>query len=157
MGASAGFTFLYVGLERRLDGRSTRAALIAAWTSRAAPLMSRLSPNCRLMRAEPALLDDVISETSAIWPRCRSSGVATLVATVSGLAPGSCARTEMVGKSICGSGETGSWKKATAPAAATPNVSKVVATGRRMKGLDRLMGLRFLGRCLPRLSPRSDG
>ena len=49
--------------------------------------------------------------TSAIWPRWRSSGSATLVATVSGLAPGSWALTEMVGKSTCGSGATGSLVK----------------------------------------------
>src|SRR5215472_15438958 len=121
MGASAGFTFLYVGLERRLEGRSARAALIAAWTSRAAPLMSRSSPNCSVIRVDPTVLDDVISLTSAICPRCRSSGVATLVASTSG------------------SGDTGNWKKATAPAAATPNVSKVVATGRRMNSVDGLM------------------
>src|SRR5581483_3056416 len=53
-----------------------------------------------------------------------------------GLAPGKFARTEMVGKSTCGSGETGSLKYATAPAAANPIVSSVVATGRRMNGVD---------------------
>jgi hypothetical protein len=35
--------------------------------------------------------------TPEIVPRCRSSGVATLVAMVSGLAPGSWALTEIVG------------------------------------------------------------
>ncbi len=50
--------------------------------------MSRLRPNCRVMRVAPTELIDVISVTSAIGPRCRSSGLATLVATVSGLAPG---------------------------------------------------------------------
>ena len=37
---------------------------------------------------------------------------------VSGLAPGRLALTEMVGKSTCGSGETGSKRNATAPASA---------------------------------------
>ena len=74
--------------------------------------------------------------TSAICPRCRSSGSATLVATVSGLAPGNCACTEMVGKSTCGSGETGSLKNAKMPARAMPMVSRVVATGRAMKGAE---------------------
>ena len=74
--------------------------------------------------------------TSAICPRWRSSGLATVVATSSGLAPGRVACTEMVGKSTCGSGDTGSLKNATAPAAASPKVSSVVATGRRMKGVD---------------------
>src|SRR5580692_1267749 len=48
----------------------------------------------------------------------------------------------MVGKSTCGRGETGSLKNATAPAAASPNVSSVVATGRRMKGVDGSMLMR---------------
>ena len=59
--------------------------------------MLRDSSNCRLMRALPTWLDEVISLTPEIVPRWRSSGVATLVAMVSGLAPGSCALTEIVG------------------------------------------------------------
>src|ERR1700751_6289735 len=86
------------------------------------------------MRTDPTVLDEVISVTSAICPRWRSSGLATVVATSCGLAPGSVACTEMVGKSTCGSGDTGSLKNATAPAAARPKVSNVVAIGRRMKG-----------------------
>src|ERR1700726_3293266 len=101
--------------------------------------MLRLMPNCRLMRAEPSELEDVISVTSAIWLRWRSSGLATVVATSSGLAPGSVACTEMVGISTSGNGETGSLKKAMMPAATTPNVSSVVATGRRINGLERLI------------------
>ncbi len=49
---------------------------------------------------------------------------------VSGLAPGRPALTEMVGKSTCGSGETGQERKATPPASAMATVSSVVATGR---------------------------
>ena len=64
---------------------------------------------------------------------CRSSGVATEDAIVSGLAPGKPACTEIVGKSTCGSGDTGRIRKATAPASAIATVSKVVATGRLMK------------------------
>jgi len=101
--------------------------------------MSRFNPNCSVIRTEPTEEEDVISVTSEICPRCRSSGLATVVATSCGLAPGRVACTEMVGKSTCGSGETGSLKNATAPAAASPNVSNVVATGRRIKGVDRLM------------------
>ena len=71
-------------------------------------LRSRL--NCRVMRAWPTELCEVISVTSAIWPRWRSSGAATEVATVSGLAPGSWAVIEMVGMSTAGSGATGSLK-----------------------------------------------
>ena len=61
------------------------------------------------------MLDDVISVTEAIRPNCRSSGVATDDAMVSGLAPGNAADTEMVGKSTCGSGDTGSNRNAVAP------------------------------------------
>ena len=50
-----------------------------------------------MMRVCPTVLCEVISLTSAIAPRWRSSGVATLVAMVSGLAPGCTAVTEIVG------------------------------------------------------------
>ena len=43
-----------------------------------------------------------------MWPSWRSSGAATAEAMISGLAPGKAAITVMVGKSTCGSGETGS-------------------------------------------------
>lgn len=59
--------------------------------------MSRSSPNCKVMRAEPTELDEVISVTSAISPRWRSSGLATVAATTSGLAPGNEAVTEITG------------------------------------------------------------
>jgi hypothetical protein len=91
------------------------------------------------MRVEPTVLDEVISVTSAMTPRCRSSGVATVWAIVSGLAPGICAVTEMVGKSTCGSGDTGSWLKAKRPAKATPMVRSVVATGRSINAVERLI------------------
>ena len=46
--------------------------------------------------------------TPGIWAICRSSGCATDEAIVSGEAPGREALTTIVGKSICGSGATGS-------------------------------------------------
>ena len=92
------------------------------------------------MRVWPMPLCEVISVTSAIWPRWRSSGLATLVATVFGLAPGSWALTEIVGKSTCGSGATGSFEKASTPDSAMPIVSSVVATGREMKGAEMFIG-----------------
>ncbi len=46
--------------------------------------------------------------TPGICAICRSSGWATEEAIVSGDAPGKAALTEMVGKSICGNGATGS-------------------------------------------------
>ena len=63
-----------------------------------------------------------------------------LVAIVSGLAPGICAWTKMVGKSTCGNGATGRLGKAIRPRRAMPVVSSVVATGRATKGADRFMG-----------------
>jgi hypothetical protein len=55
--------------------------------------------------------------------------VATDDAMISGLAPGRFACTEIVGKSICGSGETGNNLNATAPASAIAAVKSTVATG----------------------------
>ena len=98
------------------------------------------------MRVEPSELLDVISVTPAMCPSERSSGVATVAAIVSGLAPGSDACTEMVGKSTCGNGDTGSRRNAIAPASATPNVSKVVATGRSMNAAEIFMGCSFTAR-----------
>ncbi len=59
------------------------------------------------MEVDPSELDEVISAMPAMRPKRRSSGVATPEAIVTGLAPGSEALTEMVGRSICGSGATG--------------------------------------------------
>ncbi|MEY9685689.1 hypothetical protein ABIF13_006463 [Bradyrhizobium elkanii] len=126
-------------MARRLVGRSARAALIAACTSRAAPLMSRSMSNCSVIRAEPSEDTDVISVTLAIWPRWRSSGLATVEATSAGLAPGSVACTMMVGMSTSGSGDTGSLKNAMMPATTRPSDSSVVPTGRRTKGAERFI------------------
>ncbi|CAM3191126.1 hypothetical protein BUGL105410_23190 [Burkholderia gladioli] len=139
IGVSARLTFWKVGLLLRLAGRSARAALMAACTSRAAPFRSRSSTNCRLISALPSELVEVIWVTPAIEPRCRSSGLVTLVETVAGLAPGRLANTEMVGKSTRGSGETGSLTKANRPDSAMPSASRVVATGRRMKKREKFM------------------
>src|SRR5271166_3559565 len=96
--------------------------------------MLRFSSNCNVMLVEPSVLDEVISVTDAIRPNCRSRGVATDDAMVSGLAPGRPALTEMVGKSTCGRGATGSKRNATPPAKAMAITSKVVATGREING-----------------------
>jgi hypothetical protein len=82
------------------------------------------------MRELPNVLDEVISDTPAIFPKARSKGVATVVAIVSGLAPGNEADTEIVGKSTCGNGATGNKLKANAPTMRIAKVSSVVATGR---------------------------
>src|SRR5262245_45835291 len=114
---------------------------MAACTSRAAPLMSRLRSNCSAIAVEPRLLVDVISVTAAMWPNCRSSGAATEVAIVSGLAPGNAACTWMVGKSTCGNGATGRRSKASTPLSASAMVSSVVAIGRRMNASAMLIAM----------------
>ena len=50
--------------------------------------MLRFRSNCRVMLVDPSWLVEVISLTPAMRPNCRSSGVATAEAMVSGLAPG---------------------------------------------------------------------
>src|ERR1700692_1625063 len=112
---------------------------MAASTSRAAPSMLRLRSNWMVTEEVPRLLVEVISVTPAMWPNCRSNGVATEEAMISALAPGRLALTEMVGKSTCGRGETGSTLKAMAPAMAMAPVSRVVATGRWMNGAETFM------------------
>src|SRR5271156_3053037 len=114
---------------------------MAACTSRAAASMLRLRSNCMVMLVDPKLLDEVISVTEAMRPNCRSRGVATEEAMVSGLAPGSDADTDTVGKSTCGSGDTGSMRKATIPASAIAMVRSVVATGRLMNSSEMFMAM----------------
>jgi hypothetical protein len=53
MGASAGFTFRYVGLPGKFAGSWLRAALMAACTSRAAASILRLRSNCKVMPVDP--------------------------------------------------------------------------------------------------------
>ena len=60
---------------------------------------------------------------------------------VSGLAPGKDADTEMVGKSTCGSGATGSSGKTTRPTRKMPPINSEVAIGRRTNGSEMLMML----------------
>src|SRR5580765_8754033 len=106
-GASAGLTFRYVGGAGRLIGRSPAAALIAACTSRAARSTLRSRLNWMLIAVPPSVLTEVISDTPEIWPRRRSSGAATVEATVAGSAPGRAAETEITGKSTRGIAATG--------------------------------------------------
>ena len=69
----------------------------------------------------------------AIVVNCRSSGVATEEAIVSGEAPGRLAETWMVGKSTLGRSETGSSRYAITPKISRLAITSVVVTGRRMK------------------------
>src|SRR5262245_38881973 len=88
----------------------------------------------------PNVLTEVISDTPDIWPSRRSSGAATVEATVVGSAPGRFACTVIMGKSTRGMGATGRNWYATIPARKSPAASKDVPTGRRMKGSEKLIG-----------------
>src|SRR5262245_14244883 len=115
--------------------------------------MLRFRSNCRTMLVDPMVLVEVISVTPAMRPICRSSGVATEVAMVCGLAPGRLADTLMVGKSTCGKEATGRRRKAITPDNATAIVSRVVATGRWMNGAETFMAVPCLLPCYVALPP----
>src|SRR5260370_31707366 len=100
--------------------------------------MSRLRSKLRVMVVAPSLLEEVICVTPAMRLNGRSSGVATAEAMVAGLGPGKPAPTAMVGKSTCGSGATGKKRNATTPESKIAMVINDVATGRRMKGAEKL-------------------
>ncbi len=89
-------------------GSCRLARAIAAWTSWAAASMSRLRSNWSMTLVVPSELDELIVSMPAMVENSFSSGVATDDAMVSGLAPGSEADTEMVGKSTFGRSLTGS-------------------------------------------------
>ncbi|MNV30415.1 hypothetical protein D3C71_1216800 [compost metagenome] len=97
IGACEGFTLRYCGMPGMPLGSCARAALIAACTSRAALSTSRPSSNCSSIWAEPWVLAESIRLKPGIVPSARSSGVATLAAIDSGLAPGRLALTLMAG------------------------------------------------------------
>ncbi len=79
---------------------------MAACTSRAASSTFFSMSNCRNIRVLPSVLRELIDITPEILPSERSSGVATLEAMFSGLAPDNEARTEIMGKDTCGNGAT---------------------------------------------------
>ena len=89
-------------------GSRPLAALMAVCTSVAAPSMLRSSANCSVIEVLPSPLDEVIDARPGMAANCCSSGVAIVVAMVSGLAPGRVAETVMVGKSTSGRAATGS-------------------------------------------------
>ena len=105
---------------------------MAERTSWAAASMLRSRLNCRVICVSPSVLIDVIESRLAIVVNCRSSGVATVAAIVSGLAPGRPADTVMVGKSTFGRSFTGRRRKDMMPDRTTPITTSVVMTGRRM-------------------------
>ncbi len=92
-----------------MSGGSWRcAAAIAACTSWAAASRFRDRLNWRVIWLEPTPEVEFIESRPAMVENCRSSGVATEEAMVSGLAPGREAETWRVGKSTFGRSETGS-------------------------------------------------
>src|SRR4029434_2975779 len=97
------------GIDRRLKGtgRGVGGAIQVEM-----PTHTRGSERskCGATGEEPVEREDVISVSPAMRPNCRSRGVATDEAMVSGLAPGNRPCTWMVGKSTCGKGETGKKK-----------------------------------------------
>ncbi|CAH0316634.1 hypothetical protein SRABI08_05147 [Pseudomonas carnis] len=128
-GLSAGLTFLQVGKLGMSLGSLPDAVLIAAWTSWAAVSMLFSRVNCRVKRLEPKALLEVIWVMPGMALNCTSRGVATDEAIVSGLAPGSCAVTWMVGNSASGSGATARFGKAIIPSNTNAKVNSRVATG----------------------------
>jgi len=81
---------------------------IADCTSSAAPSMFRFRSNCSTIEVFPSDDVEVIVVTPAMVENWRSRIEATDAAIVSGLAPGNCAVTWMVGNSTRGMAATGS-------------------------------------------------
>ena len=108
IGWSAGFTFVNVGGVGMPCGSRRAACVIAPCTSTAAPSRLRFRSNSRVICVDPSELTDVIDSRPAIIENWFSSGVATEAPIVSGLAPGNCAVTNRVGKSMFGKSLTGS-------------------------------------------------
>src|SRR5690606_5373198 len=103
--------------------------------------MLRSMSNTSVMVGEPSELRDDISDRPAMEPSACSSGMATLDAMVSGLAPAMRALTEIIGKSICGKGATGKSLYANTPDNTIAMHSRVVVTGRRTNRVSHLMAL----------------
>ncbi|MNG13861.1 hypothetical protein D3C84_975730 [compost metagenome] len=68
-----------------------------------------------------------------------SSGEATVLPSTSGLAPGNCARTTMVGGTTSGYSLTGSWNSDTAPPIRMSSDSTMAKMGRRTKNCEKFM------------------
>ena len=117
-------------------GSRGAAWVMAACTSKAAPSRSRLRLNCSVICVAPIPFVDVIESNPAMVENCRSSGVATADAIVSGFAPGKPAETKMVGKSTLGRSLTPRNRYAMAPNNAIASINRLVAIGRRMKTFD---------------------
>src|SRR3970282_1229939 len=107
------------------EGSCREAWVMAACTSWAAASMSRSSVNWSVICVRPRVFDEVIESTPAMVENCRSRGVATDEAMVSGLAPGRLADTWMVGKSTLGRSLTGKAREATTPNSRMASIASV--------------------------------
>ncbi len=89
IGASDGLNSRNVGGFGIAFGNEPSAALIASSTSVSSDLRLVLRSNCKVIWVLPSTLVEVIcARPGSISPNCVSSGVATVDAMVSGLAPG---------------------------------------------------------------------
>src|SRR5215468_7507565 len=88
IGELDGFTFRRFGGVGMDGGSCESVDAIAVWTSCAAASMSRSSVNWSVMDVDPWLDVEFMESMPAMPENCRSSGVATADAIVSGLAPG---------------------------------------------------------------------
>src|SRR5215470_20223128 len=102
MGESAGLTLRKLGGIVISTGSLRAATVRAVCTSSAAPSILRLRSNCTVMDDWPSDEVEVMALMPEIVANCRSIGAATEEAMVSALAPGSCAKMLMVGKSTAG-------------------------------------------------------
>ena len=87
------------------------------------------------------LLDEVISVTPAMRPNCRSSGVATDEAIVSGLAPGNEPKLRCRENPPPATATPAAVDTPVTPASASAERSSDVPTGRLIKGAERFTGL----------------
>ena len=120
-----------------LAGRCRVTRAMAAWTSWAAASMSRSRANCSVIWVLPSELAELIESTPAMVENSFSSGFATDAAIVCGLAPGSPADTEIVGKSTFGRSFTRSSRYAMIPKMRMPAMTIVVITGRLMNSPEK--------------------
>src|SRR5262245_367633 len=109
-GASAGLTLRYAGGVGRSSGSCPIATEMADCAPSAAASRLRLGSNSSVIWELASVLLDVIEVIPAMVANRRSSGAAIEIAMVSGLAPGYCVVTVMVGTSMRGIAAIGSWR-----------------------------------------------
>src|ERR1700694_1954154 len=132
-GESAGLFLRNDGGDGMPTGNSGVASAIAVCTSTAALSRLRSRLNCRVMVVIPRPFDEIMESRPAMVVNCRSSGVATADAMVSGLAPGRLAETVRVGKLTLGRSATGRLRYAITPNSAMPAINRLVAIGLSIK------------------------